>query len=148
VIVWIVRHGFAGSKADWLDDDAARPLTQAGRLQAQRVVPLLAGSDIHHLIASPTTRCIETLTPLSQTVGLPVRTSEHLLHEATPSDVFDLIARSGDGTVLCTHGEVMKPLLDDVRSRNIVVADRPRSQLLRKGTVWRLDLDAETLDVA
>ena len=148
MIVWIVRHGYAGSKEDWWGDDAARPLDDAGRGQAEELVPLLADVGVTPLVSSPTARCIETLVPLSVALGLPVETSDELKHEATPVEVLDLIARSGDGSVLCTHGEVMDPLLEAIGAGGFTVADHPTEQLLRKGAVWRLDLDARSLDLA
>ncbi len=148
MIVWIVRHGYAGSKADWWGDDAARPLDDAGRIQAEGLVPLFADVELTHLVSSPTTRCIETLLPLSAAVGLPIEASDDLRHEATPVHVLDLIERSGAGSVLCTHGEVMEPLLDALGTWGITVPLHQEVRLLRKGAVWRLDLDERTLDLA
>ena len=148
MIVWIVRHGSAGSKEDWWGDDAARPLDEAGRLRSKELASLLADAGVTHLVSSPTARCIETLVPLSVALGLPVETSDALRHEATPADVFELIARSGDGAALCTHGEVMEPLLGAIGREGFTIVDRSADQLLAKGAVWRLDLDARSLELA
>ncbi len=41
----------------WRSDDRARPLLQAGRLQAQRLVPVLAAYDVRRVISSSSVRC-------------------------------------------------------------------------------------------
>jgi hypothetical protein len=47
------------------------------------------------------------------------------------------------GSVLCTHGELMRPLLERVREqRATVVADRDDEDwLLPKGSAWHVALD-------
>jgi hypothetical protein len=44
--------------------------------------------------------------------------------------------------MLCTHGEVMRPLLRHIRRRHVAIIGEParRGWLLRKGTAWQLDV--------
>ena len=44
--------------------------------------------------------------------------------------------------MLCTHGEVMRPLLRHVRRHHVPIIGDPggRGSLLVKGVLWRLDI--------
>lgn len=97
-------------------------------------------------MASPTRRCVDTLAPLARRLGLPVETSTRLAADADVDALLDLVADPLlDGAVLCTHGEVMEPLLQSFRSQGMsVVAERTDDDwLLGKGTAWSLVVEDE-----
>ena len=55
-----------------------------------------------------------------------------------------MLARPSDGlanAVLCTHGEVMRPLLRHIRRRHVaIIGDPGRRGSLLKGVAWQLDI--------
>jgi 8-oxo-(d)GTP phosphatase len=143
--IWLVRHACAGHKEDWEGDDAVRPLDPAGRRQAEGLAALLAPLGPARLVSSPVLRCVQTLEPLAQRTGLPVEGRDEL-RAGRSADVAGLVARvladpAFDGSVACTHGEVMQPLLEEWRRTGLVVdgGDPGDEQLLFKGSAWRLD---------
>ena len=56
--------------------------------------------------------------------------------------VLDRLRDALEDAVLCTHGEVMRPLLRDVRRHDVPIVGDPagRGSLLVKGVLWRLDI--------
>lgn len=70
----LVRHGESVVPVVGGPDDYGRPLTPAGRRQASALVPLLAGLRPVLVASSPYLRAIQTVTPLAEALGLPVRT--------------------------------------------------------------------------
>ncbi|CAB4704707.1 MAG: NUDIX domain-containing protein [Actinobacteria bacterium] len=116
----VVRHGASRSRAAWRRDDRVRPLVVAGRAQALALVPVLAAYDVSALVSSTSTRCLETLAPYSETVGLEIERQRRLSEEdctakAVRSLVEDLVTRGDDtrrGLAVCTHRPVL-PLAFD-----------------------------------
>lgn len=136
----IVRHAYAGNKRKWHGPDLVRPIDGCGLRQAGTLATRLAVYPIGRLISSPSHRCVQTLQPLAEIVHLPIEIWDGLAHDADGSE---LASRIGDDAfqdaVLCTHGEVMRPLLarSDLRSLAVKRAIRPRS-VLAKGSAWQL----------
>jgi phosphohistidine phosphatase SixA len=137
---WVVRHGCAGHKDDWPGPDDDRPLDPAGEQQAEALAEVLTGEGPTRLVASPTRRCIDTLAPLGERLGLPVEV-EPALRETTGVALVHLVAADAcDGAAVCTHGEVMEPALEVLRTAGLeVVGDVSDEDLLLKGAAWRLD---------
>ena len=137
----IVRHARAGSKQEWTEPDNLRPLDARGTQQALDLAPLLSSRRITRLISSPTVRCVQTLQPLAASVDLPIEQWSGLARDA---DVAGLVAHFGhpsfDDAVLCTHGEVMRPLLRILDLERLDHSHRRinRRRLLTKGSAWRL----------
>lgn len=122
----LVRHGTAGNRRDWEGDDRLRPLDGQGRRQAGGLADRLAHYPVRHLLSSPYLRCVQTVEPLAERLGLPVRRAEELAEGAAAGDVERLV-RGLDGlAVLCTHGDVIE---------QIIGPDAPN----RKGGFWLLE---------
>jgi phosphohistidine phosphatase SixA len=141
----VVRHACAGDKRAWKGADAERPLDDGGMHQARALVPLLAGSGVRRLMSSPTMRCTQTLGPLSQRVQLAIEDSDRLGPDGSLVPLLEREWASLAGTVMCTHGEVMLPLLDRVRAQHtrIVGAGLEDEWLLAKGSAWHLSFDGD-----
>jgi 8-oxo-(d)GTP phosphatase len=114
----LLRHAKALPKATWTRDDAVRPLADSGRADAKALADLLACfARRPRLISSTAVRCLDTLRPLAQLTGEPVREEPSLyIHDesyktgtAIPAaEITALIGRviaSGQPTVLCAHRE-------------------------------------------
>ena len=136
--VLLVRHVEAGDRDGWSGEDRLRPVSDHGRAQAEALVPLLTPFAPTDILSSPYVRCVQSVEPLAQALGLEVQYEDHLA-EGTP---FDLVQRllkrvRGDGTVvLCSHGDVIGAVISDLFHRG-ALGDQPSRW--RKGSVWVLD---------
>ena len=84
-----------------------------------------------------------TLEPLSLRSGLPIDTEDRLCPHHGHEPLLDIIGDPrSDGTVICSHGEAMTPLLSELRRRHVeVLEDAPEDRLLLKGVAWELRVD-------
>src|SRR5690349_6431607 len=76
--LYVVRHADAGQRSQWDGPDSSRPLSHGGERQADGLADILAEDGITRLLASPFTRCVQTLEPLGKRLGLPVEADERL----------------------------------------------------------------------
>ena len=114
--VYVVRHGKAGHRETWAgDDDTQRPLTKAGRRQAEALADRLAGAGVKTLLSSPYVRCVQSLEPLADRLGLPIKTDDRLAEGTDVEDTLELVREAGDGAVLCTPRR--RPHRRDERAR-------------------------------
>ena len=144
--IHLVRHANAGNRPAWHQPDDLRPLTSAGVVQAVTVAELLADRPVDRILSSRYVRCVQTVQPLADRLGLPVETHAALAEEADIAATWELLdgAMSLDGdTVLCSHGNVIGAVLDRLRRRNLTfVADE---LTCRKGSIWTLDTEGDEL---
>jgi 8-oxo-dGTP diphosphatase len=114
--VVVLRHGAARSRKAWRQDDRLRPLLQAGRLQAQHLVPVLAAYDVTRVVSSGSTRCVETVAPYADTTGWKLELDDGLSEEDATAEsvlhVVDGIVHGDDSAVICSHRPVLPSLLD------------------------------------
>ena len=112
----VLRHGEARSRKAWRQDDRLRPLLQAGRLQAQHLVPLLAAYDVTRIVSSSSARCVETVGPFADVTGWKLELEDGLSEEgATTASVLrmaDELAVAEESAVLCTHRPVLPAVFD------------------------------------
>jgi len=140
----LVRHAFAGHKREWHGPDSERPLDERGRREAVALSSLLARHPVGRIVSSPALRCRQTVQPLADLLDLDVETWSDLGPDGAASGIVTgcFAHPAFDDAVLCTHGELLQPLL---RLEGIHRAVRNRrlskAALLTKGTAWRLHLD-------
>ena len=134
--VYVVRHGKAGHRSDWDGDDRERPLTTAGLRQAAALADRLAVEEVKTLWSSPYVRCVQTLAPLADRIGLLIASDDRLAEGASPGDTIELIREAGDGAVLCTHGDVLTDTINTLLRRGTELTTSPE---WRKGSLWVLD---------
>ncbi|HUI02042.1 MAG TPA: phosphoglycerate mutase family protein [Acidimicrobiales bacterium] len=137
----LVRHGHAGTKEGWKDDDRLRPLDARGRRQAARLpavlVPLRPGA----LFSSPLVRCVQTLEPTAAATGLAVQEHDALVPDDVPGalDLVHALACTDPAgpPVLCTHGEVLGEVLASLAAEASVRLGRRAPGV--KGCAWVVD---------
>ena len=138
--LYLVRHAKAGSRREWDGPDHVRPLSRKGRRQADKLVDLLADRPITTVLSSPFVRCVETVRPLADKLGLAVEHSDSLAEGSAVSDALDLMrALMPTTAVLCSHGDMIPAILD-----TLVVDDGlplPRDYPFAKGSAWELVVD-------
>jgi 8-oxo-dGTP diphosphatase len=133
VSTYLVRHAKAGSRKTWDGDDFERPVSPSGRKQADAMATRLVDAGLTSLWSSPYVRCIETLEPLADLAGLPIQTDERLAEGARFEDTLALLEESGDGAVLCTHGDVLQDVAAALTRRGTRIVGGVD---WRKGTIW------------
>lgn len=131
----IVRHAHAGKKSQWRGDDDERPLSPLGYAQAEALGERLP--KVRRLVASPTVRCRQTLEPLADRLGLEIE-ANRALGKTTPLDttlaLLDDLVTEGDNVAVCSHGEVLGPLMRELEATGVTLAGGgPANQ---KGSVW------------
>jgi len=142
----VVRHAKAVGRGSWSGEDPDRPLTEAGRRRARRMISLLTAYDPEHLLSSPSARCADTLAPYAAESGLRLTTRKGLSEEgfeASPEKAAKHLAAvlaRGAGTALCTHGPVLPDLLTTLAGhapagRSARVLNRLARQGMDKGEV-------------
>lgn len=135
----MVRHAKSGSREKWSGDDRKRPLTKKGIKQAQDLVEVLSPYPVAAIYSSPYLRCVQTVQPLGKRLRQKVEQSVSLaeghglagLHEFLDDD--DL-----DNAVLCTHGDIVWELVEDLVRRKILRAGEGGYD---KGSTWILNVD-------
>jgi 8-oxo-dGTP diphosphatase len=142
LIVYVVRHARAGRRSAWKGPDDLRPLTKAGRRQADALVELLAGEGVTRIVSSPYVRCRQTVEPLAQRLRVPVDLSDSLAEGSPLREVLRLVEKvSDEQAVLCAHGDEIGALLDHLREHQVPVA----GDKYEKGSTWALDVHEGTI---
>nr|WP_211177897.1 NUDIX domain-containing protein [Pseudonocardia acidicola] len=142
----LVRHAKAGSRRDWTGEDGARPLSAAGKAQAEQLVGLLAPFGPDRLHAATPMRCLQTVEPLAIVLGADI-VAEPLLGEdgysqgpdAGLARMRELLAQPGV-TVLCSQGGVIPDVVEELAEESGLVLE-PRDGGVapsRKASTWVL----------
>ncbi len=134
--ILLIRHAAAGSRKDWEGDDKDRPLSPKGRRQAQSLVGQLEPWAPSRILSSPYRRCMETVTPLADELGLKVEPVAELA-EGSGFDAVALVRSLHDNHVaLCTHGDVIPEILVALADEDhLDLGPAPRQA---KGSTWVL----------
>jgi phosphohistidine phosphatase SixA len=137
--VYLVRHAVALSRKAWQgDDDDLRPLTPKGQRQAVGVAELLHEAPIRRVLSSPAVRCVETVRPLAEKLGVRVETTE-VLQEGAPlekaSELLTKVARKKGDSVLCAHGDLIPALIEAVAREGTETGPVQWA----KGSIWKLE---------
>jgi phosphohistidine phosphatase SixA len=139
--LYVVRHAKAGSRAHGHADEH-RPLNESGWAQAERIADLLAPNGVTRILTSRYTRCVETVTPLADRTGVGIELHDSLAEEADVEHAWKLLEEvAGTTAVICSHGNILTPLLDRVHRRGAEIEAAEWS--CHKGSVWRLDTDGD-----
>jgi phosphohistidine phosphatase len=133
----LLRHAHAGDPEKWRGPDEARPLSEKGRQQAERMGRFLAAAGFapDAILSSPKLRALETAQLVAAALKLEVATSPPL---AGPLDVATL------EDVLSDAGDPRRPLLvghDPAFSALAAALTDVPDLTLRKGALVRIDLE-------
>jgi 8-oxo-dGTP diphosphatase len=135
--IYVVRHAKAGDRAEWEGDDRLRPLTKSGRRQAEELAAWLRKEPIDAILSSQYVRCLQTVEPLAEQLNVPIEPRKDLEEGAGGESILRLVAEfKGRNVVLCTHGDVVEELLEQLVAQGLV--SRARAQL-EKGSTWILE---------
>ena len=104
----LLRHASAGHRHDFEHDDHLRPLDARGRRQAEDLVELLRPFEVRRVLSSHYVRCVQTVEPLAEALGLEVELDDRL-KEGEGARAAPLLQE--DGVLCCTHGDIVEALL-------------------------------------
>ncbi len=133
--VYLVRHAKAGERRVWTGDDTQRPLSHKGERQAKAIATRLKKKGATKLYSSSYVRCVQTLEPLGELLGQTVETDPRLFEDEPFEPVLEMLAEVPDGSVLCSHGDIVPAVIRALRRRGMEV-DTPADW--RKGSSWVL----------
>jgi 8-oxo-dGTP pyrophosphatase MutT (NUDIX family)/phosphohistidine phosphatase SixA len=147
--VLLVRHASAGSRSDWRGDDRLRPLDERGRAQADALVRVLSRFNVKEIYSADFVRCVETVEPLADSIGLAVK-EEPLLseigypnHESEALDMLRVLGAKDAAAVACTQGDVLPDILRRAADQDLV--ELAKSFPYKKACTWVLSFDGERL---
>jgi phosphohistidine phosphatase SixA len=137
---YLIRHAKAGSRGKWNGVDEERPLTAIGLAQARALADRLQKVDPPRLLSSPYVRCVQTLEPLAERLGVPIEPHPALAEGAPVEPVLVMLDELPDGSVLCSHGDVIPDTIDALLGRGLVIDGQPD---WRKGSLWVIEPDGD-----
>ncbi|MCW2570975.1 MAG: ADP-ribose pyrophosphatase [Frankiales bacterium] len=138
-VIVLVRHAKAGKRSEWRGRDALRPLDDVGHAQAKRLVDFLAMFAPDRVISADPVRCVQTVQPLAEHLGLPLRVEPVFGDEAyaagasTTETAPMSLAKPGKVTVVCSQGLTIPSLVDRL-ARGVHPSDT------KKAGVWVLSI--------
>lgn len=138
--VFLVRHGVAADRNHWSGPDDRRPLTEEGRLQADRLADAFADQPFALLLSSPFLRCVQTLVPLARARGLQIEPRDELVEGRPLGYIEKLVSEvaTAGPAALCVHGEAMQQLVGELFDRGTAMTgDRDDHA---KGGMWVLEV--------
>jgi 8-oxo-dGTP diphosphatase len=140
--VLLLRHGTAGSRSKWPDDDALRPLDEEGEEQADELVRLLSRFGVDEIISADYVRCVQTVQPLSEALGVPVKEVSLLSERGFPGreeeavELLRNLGRPGSAVVACSQRHVIPELIERLAADDEVELNGEPA--VKKGGVWAL----------
>jgi 8-oxo-dGTP diphosphatase len=135
--LFVVRHVKAGDRSKWKHaPDTERPVSRAGRVQAEALAARLAGEQVSRLYSSPILRCMQSLEPLAEATGLRVEADERLIEGSSFEESLALVREAPDRAVLCSHGDVIPELISALARRGMELTTEPD---WRKAAMWVLE---------
>ena len=139
--VLLLRHGSAGDREQWTGDDDLRPLDDRGLEQAQAAADVLPAYAPVAVSSAPPLRCVDSVRPLAQRLGVEVEL-DPLLSERTwqadPDAVVEAVRGLGERdvtTVACSQGGAVQEAVGALTVKAGFELDRVRA---RKGSLWAL----------
>lgn len=141
VAIYLIRHGHAGDRSNWSGDDLRRPLSNKGRRQAAHLADALEDQPVKAIFSSPATRCIQTVEPLAERLGLTVVEAMELYEGHDPDEAIRFaLGHAEDNAVICSHGDIIPRMLRRFVSAGMRSDNGSES---RKGSMWTLELDGD-----
>ncbi|HZQ49025.1 MAG TPA: phosphoglycerate mutase family protein [Candidatus Dormibacteraeota bacterium] len=137
-----MRHAKAGSRGDWTGDDRKRPISPKGERQAARIVEQFQKVAVTAVYSSPYLRCVQTVEPLAKSRKLEVQQSADLAEGRGVTGLYVFFNNADlDDVVLCTHGDIVWELVEDLANRRVLPAFREQFE---KGSTWVVDVEEGT----
>lgn len=132
--VLLVRHAHALPRSNWANRDRDRPLSSFGIRQSRELVGMLTDYKPTRILSSPFVRCIDTVAPLADALGVPVEPEDALAEGSGSAAVRLAVELAGEDAVLCSHGDVIPVVLAELDAQfGLGIGPDPRNA---KASVW------------
>ncbi|HYN96097.1 MAG TPA: NUDIX domain-containing protein [Pilimelia sp.] len=144
--VLLVRHAYAGDRAQWSGPDRLRPLDEEGAERAAALAPVLALVQPRRVVSARPLRCRETVAPLADRLGVQVVEDGAFDEDADPGAAAAALrglAAGGEPVVVCSQGKLIPPLLAALRGDGTAQA-----YATAKGGGWLLAFAGSALAAA
>jgi phosphohistidine phosphatase len=132
----LLRHADAGDPETWQGDDAARPLSEKGKRQAERLGRHLArvGFETDAILSSPKLRALETAEIVGRALGIEAKVDDRLGGPLDLRRVAAILRAAGapGRPVLVGHD----PDFSELLARLIGAPNLP----MKKGAIARVDV--------
>ena len=89
------------------------------------------------MLTSPYTRCVQTVEPLAEALGLDVEIEERLTEGSEWTHALQLAEQATSPIVLCSHGDVIGDLMNHLSRRGVPLDD----DRIEKGSTWVLQVE-------
>ena len=133
--LFLIRHAVAGVRNNSDPFDDGRPLDALGLSQAATIASEWSES-IEAIFSSPAMRCVQTVEPLAERLGLTITIAPELFEGASASRSIEYVRSfTGRSVALCSHGDVIPDILRNLEVGGTVLNGRSCA----KGSIWRLD---------
>lgn len=137
MLLHLVRHADAGDPEAWTGSDAARPLSDKGRAQSERLGRFLAEHDVKAdtAITSPKLRAAQTAEIVARHLGIAVTEDERLASslDLATLDAVLTDAHDPERPMLFGHDPDFSDLIDELCG----TVNAP----MRKGALARIEVD-------
>lgn len=120
----LLRHTTSVNRSDWEGPDSARPLSERGQAEADRLTTVLSAYGRLRVVSSDAVRCTDSVRPYADHHGFDIE-MDPALSEAGHEDgsavprVQRLLA-DGEPAVICSHRPVLPDLLAATTRRALV----------------------------
>jgi len=132
--IYLVRHAHAGARTHG-GRDIFRQLSPDGHDRANALVSLFAGRLPSHILSSPATRCVQTVTPLAEAHGMDVQECQELWEGSRIDEALAALKiENGTNVVACSHGDIIPGLIEMLASDGVPIEGRG----CELGSVWAL----------
>jgi len=134
-LVVLLRHAYAGKRAEWSGDDSARPLDDTGLATVKRLTPVLATYEPTRLVSARPVRCVQTVEPLADLAGLTTEVDDSFDESARAGDAAAIVrglGAVGGVTVVCSQGGLIPDVVAALSGRD------PGAYRTPKGSAWVL----------
>jgi len=150
--VLLVRHASAGSRSDWVGDDRARPLDSKGLEQSEQMVRLLSRFGVGRIVSADFVRCVQTVEPLSEAIGIPIEEEPlegelgYPGNEAAALEFVRSVGSPESAVVISSQGGVIPDVLERLAKEDEF--DLPADFEAKKGSTWALSFEGQRLAAA
>ena len=135
--LYFLRHAHAGDPEAWTGDDAARPLSDKGEKQAERLGTFLAGVGFtpDAIISSPKLRAAQTAEIVAKHLGIQISFDDRLAGAFEVETLETLLGDAGDPVRPVVVGH--DPDFSDVLAELSGASQLP----MPKGALARIDIE-------
>lgn len=116
-VMIFLRHAKAIKRDEWLGEDADRPLSHIGQLQAAKVGHNMKMYGISEVHTSDAIRCLDTANAVAEHLRLDVKSSDKLSadhyerDDNAASDYVDFLLNFSRNVIICGHNPIFHDML-------------------------------------